>query len=274
MSAGIKSSRKRTLPVRETSEKKQKLLSGEAHALSSLPDPRRHAAAVEPAPAALSDARTEPTAADTAAATYMTDEQAQDPSVPVPLPILIHRDDKRKRRRYWILYHLDNPKGFDAHVNPLTKKNVKSFAFLKSFDSEKEEFLVAPAGTFFRRRGTSKNIWFGCVMSHNGHPPSWQQASNQDAKGFQNSPLCTTLIRDLLSMFTKGRQIKHLTHSLSTLQNLARKHDITADALLDFISEHRPDVKVWEERIREEMRRQREQDHQAAAAAAAAASKS
>jgi hypothetical protein len=259
MSAESKASRKRALQARDTSEKKQKLLNGKAQSVPAAAAEEEQVATAAPSEVPAAEPTT---AAATAAATYMTDEQAQNPSVPVPLPILIHRDDKRKRRRYWILYHLDNPKGFDAHINPYTKKNVKSFAFLKSFDSEKEEFLVAPAGTFFRRRGTSKNIWFGCVMSHNGHPPSWQQASNQDAKGFQNSPLCTTLIRDLLSMFTKGRQIKHLTHSLSTLQNLARKPDITADALLDFISEHRPDVKVWEERIREEMCRQREQDSQ------------
>lgn len=95
----------------------------------------------------------------------LSTSQAQDTSSCVSLPMLIYKDFKRKPREYAIVHHIDNPGGYDYHVNIPKMENVKSFVWLEMFDPE-HKILATPSLTFFRVRGNSHNE---CHHKHTKH---------------------------------------------------------------------------------------------------------
>jgi len=185
-------------------------------------------------------------------AVFMSEQQAMDVTQCVPLPALCYRDYKRRPREFAIIFHIDNPKGWEYFVDHNKTETVKSFVFIKKFEPH-VELLAEPAGTFFRVKGTSKNVWFGWKMAHNGKPPYMHQVENRGG-GFRNSPYWTTLIRDTLSKFCKGKQVKHTTHAERTLQSLSQQPDLDPMDLLRYLAKDRPDVESWEKRILDEIR--------------------
>ncbi len=185
----------------------------------------------------------------------MTHEQAMDTKNVIPLPMLMHKDYKRKPRRYAILHWIDNPGGYEYLVNIPNNVNVKGFVILELLPERK--VVAEPILIFFRVRGNSHNEWYGWKMAHNGKPLYLQQKCNHGG-GFQNSPHVTTLIRDVLCKLAIGRRVKHFTHDEEKLNYLIKQPGITPLILLAYIGQARPDVQEWYKRIEEETKMQQE----------------